>query len=71
LSAEPTVTFQRGTTAAVDRDLGGCGDQSSAARLEYVGAQIESQRNGPHDSHVKATFSRKVKRAASEQQVSE
>jgi hypothetical protein len=51
-SAEPTVTFQRGTTAAVDRDLGGCSDRSSAARLEYVGAQIESQRNRPHDSHV-------------------
>jgi hypothetical protein len=52
LSAEPTVTFQRGTTAALDRDLGGCGDRSSAAPIEYVGGQIESQRNGSHDSHV-------------------
>jgi hypothetical protein len=52
LSAEPTVTFQRGTTAAIDRDLGECSDQSSAARIEYVGRRIESQRDGSHDSHV-------------------
>jgi hypothetical protein len=29
--------------------------RSSAARIEYVGLQFESQRNGSHDSHVTAT----------------
>jgi hypothetical protein len=53
LSADADITFQRGTAAALDRDLGGCNDQSSAAHLEYVGAQPASQRKALHDSYVK------------------
>jgi hypothetical protein len=54
LSAEPTVTFQRGTAATIDCDLGGCSNQSAAARFEYVGEPPASQRKALHDSYEQA-----------------